>query len=202
LEKAEGCERLSNMETDPRTTVVKDDCSVATSSPHSQVFVLPQQGTSEVLVEEPVRAILREVLSLGGDWARWAKAGCGGRSLQRVVEWGERCERFQRILVAPRTRRVLEEGIKFADRKLDQLQRTTIGRPVFVLFGTAAKRVEPFLRPRIPSEGSEERQTCRTRQQLRPQRSACRASFPARSFDTGVDTDGLCRFRIGDLAAL
>jgi hypothetical protein len=178
---------------------------VATSSPHSQVFVLPQQRTSEVFVEEPVRAILRKVLSLGGDWARWAKSGCGGRRLQRLVEWGERCERFQRILAAPRTHRVLElskEAIKFADRKLDQLQRTTIGRPVFVLFGTAAKRVEPFLRPRIPSEGSEERQTCRTRQQLRPQRSACRASFPAGSFDTGVDTDGLCRFGIGRFSSV
>ena len=197
------------METESRITAATEECSVATSSPHSQVLVLPQPCTSEVFVEEPVRAILREVLSLGGDWARWAKAGCGGRSLQRVVEWGERCERFQRILVAPRTHRVLElskEVIKFADRKLDQLQRTTIGRPVFVLFGTAAKSVEPFLRPRIPSEGNQARQTCRsdqgTRQQLRPQRSACRASFPARSFDTGVDTDGPCRFRIGDLAAL
>ena len=105
----------------------------------------------------PARTVVAETLILGDAWVRWARAGHGGDRLQRlstwVAEWGQRSEGLRRLLAARRTQRLVALGgraLVFADFKLEQVQRTKIGRPVFVILSTAAQRAGLFIRPRCP----------------------------------------------------
>jgi hypothetical protein len=105
----------------------------------------------------PARTVIAETLRLGDAWVRWARAGHGGDRLQRistwVAEWGQCSEGLRRLLVARRTQRLVALGgqaLVFADCKLEQVQRTKIGRPVFVILSTAAQRAGLFIRPRCP----------------------------------------------------
>jgi len=124
-----------------------------------QAAVVVRAAAAELLpAPAPTRAVVAETLRLGDAWVRWARAGNGGDRLQRlstwVEEWVQRGEGLRRLLAGSRrTQRLVALGgrsLAFADGKLEALQRTKIGRPVFVILSTAAQRVSLFIRPRCP----------------------------------------------------
>lgn len=112
-----------------------------------------------VLGDGAAHAFVSAVVDLARSWLRWGEMGRGGRRIQACVkhvrEWGRSGGRVQKVLAAERTKRLLMLGDKvlsWADVKLGGLQRTKIGRPVCILVGEAAKRVEPLVRPRAAGD--------------------------------------------------
>ena len=111
-------------------------------------------------VPAPAHALLAATRALGAAWVRWVQDGHGGGRLQRLSVWvadfGQRSDGLRWLLAARRTQRLAALGgevLAFADGKLEQVQRTEIGRPVFVILSSAAQRAGPFLRPRTACPG-------------------------------------------------
>jgi len=103
--------------------------------------------------DKPAHTVLRAAVHLGISWANVAKTGRIGSRLQRLVEWSEGNARIRHIAAASHTQTLLSLGERVLctlDSKLAVLQSTRIGRPVFVLMGSAAKRAEIFLQPHSP----------------------------------------------------
>jgi len=103
--------------------------------------------------DEPAHTVLRAAVHLGILWANVAKTGRIGSRLQRLVEWSEGNARIRHIAAASHTQTFLSLGERVLctlDSKLAVLQSTRMGRPVFVLMGSAAKRAEIFLQPHSP----------------------------------------------------
>jgi hypothetical protein len=110
---------------------------------------------SPLLGDKAAHALVGNSINIGYAWVRWALAGHGGAQLQGAVqrgkEWVSRNDRVRTVLAAPRTKQLLvlgDRALTFADRKIDDLQRTKIGRPVCMLIGAAAKRAVPLVQPR------------------------------------------------------
>lgn len=119
------------------------------NAPTSHLY--PPVWSPRGLGDEPAHSALMGAMDLGGSWVRWARAGRGGSRLQRFVEWSE--IKQHSVGAAPQTQRLMALGESLLctlDSKLAHIEHTKIGKPAFVLMGTAAKRAAPFFRPSSP----------------------------------------------------